>query len=97
MDVKEGSPITAGTWVIDTLQLFFQREALQRSQKGVMVSRPNIEQQTRLDCTAFRWPKGTKGTDKTASSNAGVASKSDLDKLDTAIASIQSQINVPNW
>lgn len=92
-DIEEGSELKAGEQVglIDTIQLFLQKEALLRSGRGVRAASPNVTTQTKAievqlgDLRAQR--------ERTARLlEAGATTRKQLDDIETGIAALESQL-----
>lgn len=92
--IEEGSTIQQGEQVglVDTTQLFLQREALLRSGKGVRANQPNIATQTKA--LEVKLEELQSNRDRTARLlKAGVATQKQLDDLDSGIAAVESQLS----
>lgn len=93
-NIEEGNTIHQGDQVglVDTTQLFLQREALLRSGKGVRANQPNISTQTRA--LEVQLSELQSNRDRTARLlKAGVATQKQLDDLNSAIVALESQIS----
>lgn len=92
--IEEGSTIQQGEQVglVDTTQLFLQREALLRSGKGVRANQPNIATQTKA--LEVKLEELQSNRDRTARLlKAGIATQKQLDDLDSGIAAVESQLS----
>lgn len=92
--IEEGSTIQQGEQVglVDTTQLYLQREALLRSGKGVRANQPNIATQTKA--LEVKLEELQSNRDRTARLlKAGVATQKQLDDLDSGIAAVESQLS----
>lgn len=92
-DIEEGSVLKAGQQVglIDTTQLYLQKEALLRSGKGVRAARPNVTTQTKAIEVQLEDLRAQKA--RTARLlEAGVATRKQLDDIETGIAALESQL-----
>lgn len=92
-DIEEGSVLKAGQQVglIDTTQLYLQKEALLRSGKGVRAARPNVTTQTKAIEVQLEDLRAQKV--RTARLlEAGVATRKQLDDIETGIAALESQL-----
>lgn len=90
---EEGMLLKRGEVIglVDTTQLFLQREALIRSGKSVYAGRPDIQTQTAiLEIQLEDLKKQKKRIEKLL--GAGAASQKELDDLETGISSIQSKL-----
>lgn len=93
-NIEEGSTIQQGEQVglVDTTQLFLQREALLRSGKGVRANQPNIATQTKA--LEVKLEELQSNRDRTARLlKAGIATQKQLDDLDSGIAAVESQLS----
>lgn len=93
-DIEEGSTIQQGEQVglVDTTQLFLQREALLRSGKGIRANQPNIATQTKA--LEVKLEELQSNRDRTARLlKAGIATQKQLDDLDSGIAAVESQLS----
>lgn len=93
-NIEEGSTIQQGEQVglVDTTQLFLQREVLLRSGKGVRANQPNIATQTKA--LEVKLEELQSNRDRTARLlKAGVATQKQLDDLDSGIAAVESQLS----
>lgn len=93
-NIEEGSTIQQGEQVglVDTTQLFLQREALLRSGKGVRANQPNIATQTKaLEVKLEELQSNRDRTDRLL--KAGIATQKQLDDLDSGIAAVESQLS----
>ncbi|MDY3884017.1 HlyD family secretion protein [Porphyromonas somerae] len=93
-NIEEGSTIQQGEQVglVDTTQLFLQREALLRSGKGVRANQPNIATQTKaLEVKLEELQSNRNRTARLLKS--GVATQKQLDDLDSGIAAVESQLS----
>ena len=92
--IEEGSTIQQGEQVglVDTTQLFLQREVLLRSGKGVRANQPNIATQTKA--LEVKLEELQSNRDRTARLlKAGVATQKQLDDRDSGIAAVESQLS----
>ena len=93
-DLTEGTTVEADTPVglVDTMQLYFQKEALLRSGKAVTSARPNVDTQTAVIKTQLNDLEVQKArTEKLL--KADVATQKDLDDINTNIQMLQNQLN----
>lgn len=93
-DLTEGTTVEADTPVglVDTMQLYFQKEALLRSGKAVTSARPNVDTQTAAIKTQLNDLEVQKArTEKLL--KADVATQKDLDDINTNIQMLQNQLN----
>ena len=93
-NIEEGSTIQQGEQVglVDTTQLFLQREALLRSGKGVRANQPNIATQTKA--LEVKLEELQSNRDRTVRLlKAGIATQKQLDDLDSGIAAVESQLS----
>lgn len=93
-NIEEGSTIQQGEQVglVDTTQLFLQREALLRSGKGIRANQPNIATQTKA--LEVKLEELQSNRDRTARLlKAGIATQKQLDDLDSGIAAVESQLS----
>ena len=93
-NIEEGSTIQQGEQVglVDTTQLFLQREALLRSGKGVRANQPNIATQTKA--LEVKLEELQSNRDRTTRLlKAGIATQKQLDDLDSGIAAVESQLS----
>ena len=93
-NIEEGSTIQRGEQVglVDTTQLFLQREALLRSGKGIRANQPNIATQTKA--LEVKLEELQSNRDRTARLlKAGIATQKQLDDLDSGIAAVESQLS----
>lgn len=92
-EIEEGSHVSVGDQVglIDTVQLFLQRVALEKSGTGVRAARPNVTTQTEALQVQI---KDLKDQRQRVSRllKGGVATQKQLDDINTAIASLESQL-----
>ena len=92
-DIEEGSVLKEGQQVglIDTIQLYLQKEALLRSGRGVRAASPNVTTQTKaleVQLEDLRTQR-----ERTARLlEAGAATQKQLDDIETGIAALQSQL-----
>lgn len=92
-ELEEGTTLEEGDHVglIDTTQLYLQKEALLRSGEGVAASRPDVNRQTAaLEVQLEDLKKQKTRVEKLLA--AGAATQKELDDINTGIASIQSQL-----
>ncbi len=93
-NIEEGSTIQQGEQVglVDTTQLFLQREALLRSGKGIRANQPNIATQTKA--LEVKLEELQSNRDRTARLlKAGIATQKQLDDRDSGIAAVESQLS----
>lgn len=93
-NIEEGSTIQQGEQVglVDTTQLFLQRETLLRSGKGIRANQPNIATQTKA--LEVKLEELQSNRDRTARLlKAGIATQKQLDDLDSGIAAVESQLS----
>lgn len=92
-DLTEGASVDTDTPIglVDTMQLYYQKEALLRSGKAVTSARPNVETQTAQIQTQLRDLMAQRErTEKLL--QAGVATQKELDDLNTGIRMLQNQL-----
>lgn len=92
-DVEEGMRLKEGrqVGVIDTLQLYLQKESLLRSGQSVRANRPNIETQTK----ALEVQLSNLMADKERIARllqSGASTQRELDQVNTSINALKSQI-----
>lgn len=91
--LEEGSTLQEGELigVIDTTQLYLQKEVLARSGKGVAAIRPDVKRQTAaLEIHLSDLKSQKNRVEKLLA--AGIATQKELDDLETGISSVQSQL-----
>lgn len=92
-NLEEGSTLKEGDYVgvIDTTQLYLQKEVLVRSGKGVTAIRPDVQRQTAaLEVQLNDLKNQRNRVEKLVL--AGAATQKELDDIKTGIAALQSQI-----
>lgn len=92
-NLEEGSTLKEGEYVgvIDTTQLYLQKEVLARSGKGVSAVRPDVRRQTAVLEVQLNDLRNQKSRVEKLLA-AGAATQKELDDVETGIASIQSQM-----
>lgn len=92
-EITEGAEVEADTPIglVDTLQLYYQKEALLRSGRAVTSVRPNVETQTAQIHTRLQDLLAQKErTEKLL--QAGVATQKELDDVNTGIRLLRDQL-----
>lgn len=91
--IQEGDLLTEGQQVglVDTTQLYLQREALMKSGKAVTAARPNVGTQTRALEVQIEDLRDQRERVATLLS-AGAATQKELDDIETGINSLESQL-----
>lgn len=92
-DIEEGSVLKAGQQVglVDTIQLYLQKEALLRSGRGVRAASPNVTTQTKAIEVQLEDLKAQRSRTSRLV-DAGAATQKQLDDIDTGIAALESQL-----